>query len=124
VRRKVIAELEIVAAFIGHHLSVRMNICLHNRKNVGNRDVGDMEAASLASLTIDETENHILVSKAARTLGNTFKASDCGLIDLLRPRQHRSSAQGQAQAVRHKPCALERDPQRAVKLICADAFLR
>lgn len=124
--REVIAQREIVAAFIGHHRGFLRNIGLDNWNDIGGASSLDMERANLPAVTINERQDRILVAVAA-TLDRTFFTAGEGFIrfNYATDTAHWGKTTGPERltdAMAHEPCAFERDPQGAMQLVRAHAL--
>jgi hypothetical protein len=62
--REVIAEREIMAAFISHHCGFFRNIGLDDRGYIGHAGSLDMERANLTAVAINERKPRVLVAVA------------------------------------------------------------
>src|ERR1700730_763228 len=116
-----------MAAFVGHHCGFLCNIGLNNRDYIGRAGSGDMERANLPAITINERQDRILMAMPATPNGSVFAADERFIsFNYAANATHRfkgARAHRLADRMTQKPCAFESDPQSAVQLVRANAFL-
>ena len=127
VAREVIAEREIMTAFVGHHCGFFRNIGLDDRDDIASTRSFDMKRPNLPAVAIDERQYRILVAMAA-TFDRAFFAADESFVrfDHAAHAAHwgkLARAHSFTDAVSQKPSTFDGDPQSAMQLVRANAFL-
>src|ERR1700730_16071791 len=80
--REVLAEREIMAAFVGHHRGFFRDVRLDDRNDIGRACAIDMERAHLLALAVNKRQYRVLVAMTA-TLNRTFLAADASASTVL-----------------------------------------
>jgi hypothetical protein len=112
---EMLAECEIVAAFIGHHCGVFCNVGLDDRDYIGSACPIDMERSGLAALAVNGRQHSVLVAVTATLdLDRVLLAADEGFIrfDDAANAAHgldTNNTHYLADTVRHEPRSLESD---------------
>lgn len=107
---EVIPKVPIVAGLIGVDGALLADIRQHDRHGLLHGGAGDVEAAGLASVAIDETQHDVLVGIAV-ALGNVRELTVVGFVNLdslsiaFRSRPVRSSAATASRSARLAGCA-------------------
>src|SRR6185437_1885393 len=132
VAMKQLAENLILVRLVGHEVRGARNIFGEERIQGLGLEVIDHDAARLPAIAVDQGQHLELVAGAAPAfLPERFLvvvAADEGLVHFDRaasPAERKLAAllHRLADAVRHEPRRLEGDPESAVELVGADAFL-
>jgi hypothetical protein len=126
VARKLLSNLAIIGAFVGHDRSLAGDVGANHWRDIGNAGAFQVEAAGRTA-AFDETENDVLVA-GSLPLGLALDLAEEGFIGL----DDRASAahgldaddsHGFPYSVRHEPRGLEGHAQGSTKLIRTDALL-
>ena len=124
---EVLAEREIVAAFVGHHGGFSRDIGLDDRDYNGRASSLDMERANLPAVTVNERKDRVLVAMPA--------PFDCPILAANKSfirfngaanpahRCKASRAHRFAKTMAHEPSGLKAHAKRPMKLIARNALL-
>jgi hypothetical protein len=118
---EMVAEREIMSAFIGHHRGFFCNIGLDDRDYIGCAGSLNTERANLPAVSIHERKNRILVAMAT-ALDSSVLAANEGFIrfNYATNAAHWHNADSPhrfANALRHEPCGFQSYAEGPVELV-------